>query len=56
MSSLEELEKQSLQEVAGATDPAVLDDVRVRYLGKKGLLTGQLKNSPHRSSRLEQAL
>ena len=43
MSSLEEIEKQSLQEVADATDPAVLDDVRVRYLGKKGLLTQQLK-------------
>jgi phenylalanyl-tRNA synthetase alpha chain len=43
VSSLEELEQQALQEVASATDPAALDAVRVRYLGKKGSLTGQLK-------------
>ena len=43
MSSLAELEKQALQEVAAAADPAALDAVRVRYLGKKGLLTEQLK-------------
>ncbi len=43
MNSLEEIEKQSMQDVAEAADPAALDDVRVRYLGKKGLLTLQLK-------------
>ena len=43
MTSLEDIEKQSLQDVAAATDPAVLDEVRVRYLGKKGVLTRQLK-------------
>ena len=43
MSSLDELEQQALQAVAGAGDAATLDDVRVRYLGKKGLLTQQLK-------------
>jgi phenylalanyl-tRNA synthetase alpha chain len=43
LSTLAELEKQVLQEVADASDTAVLDDVRVRYLGKKGLLTQQLK-------------
>ncbi len=43
MSTLAELEKQVLQEVADASDSAALDDVRVRYLGKKGLLTQQLK-------------
>jgi len=43
VSSLEELEQQALQEVASATDPAALDAVRVRYLGKKGSLTEQLK-------------
>ncbi|MGB5438535.1 MAG: phenylalanine--tRNA ligase subunit alpha [Gammaproteobacteria bacterium] len=40
---MEEIEKQSTLDIAGATDPAALDDVRVRYLGKKGLLTLQLK-------------
>lgn len=43
MSSLDELEQQALQAVAEAGDAAILDDVRVRYLGKKGLLTRQLK-------------
>ena len=43
MSSLDELEQQALQAVAGAGDAVTLDDVRVRYLGKKGLLTQQLK-------------
>jgi phenylalanyl-tRNA synthetase alpha chain len=43
VSNLTELEKQVLQEVADASDTAALDDVRVRYLGKKGLLTQQLK-------------
>lgn len=43
MSSLDELEQAALQEVSSATDAAVLDNVRVRYLGKKGLLTQQLK-------------
>ena len=43
MSSLEEVEKQALDEIAAAADPAALDSVRVGYLGKKGLLTQQLK-------------
>ncbi len=43
MSSLVELEQAVLQEVSSATDAAALDNVRVRYLGKKGLLTRQLK-------------
>ena len=43
MISLEELEKQALDEVAAAADPAALDAVRVSYLGKKGQLTQQLK-------------
>ena len=43
MSSLDELEADALIAVAAAGDPAALDAVRVRYLGKKGLLTRQLK-------------
>lgn len=43
MSSLDELEKQALEEIAAVADPAALDGVRVGYLGKKGLLTQQLK-------------
>jgi phenylalanyl-tRNA synthetase alpha chain len=43
VSSLEELEKQALDEIAAAADTAALDSVRVGYLGKKGLLTQQLK-------------
>ena len=46
MSNLAELEKQALQalqEIKASADPAALDAVRVRYLGKKGLLTEQLK-------------
>ncbi len=43
MSSLEELEQQALQAVMEAGSAATLDEARVRYLGKKGLLTQQLK-------------
>jgi phenylalanyl-tRNA synthetase alpha chain len=43
VSSLDELEQQALQEIAAAQTGAALDDVRVRFLGKKGLLTQQLK-------------
>jgi phenylalanyl-tRNA synthetase alpha chain len=40
---LDELEKSALQAIAAADDVAVLDSLRVRYLGKKGSLTRQLK-------------
>jgi phenylalanyl-tRNA synthetase alpha chain len=43
VSSLDELEQQALQAIADAENTAMLEDVRVRYLGKKGLLTQQLK-------------
>ena len=43
MSSLDELEQAALQAVAATADAAALDGVRVHYLGKKGLLTQQLK-------------
>jgi len=42
-SDLEQLTKQGLDEVASATDLRALDEVRVRYLGKTGLFTEQLK-------------
>jgi phenylalanyl-tRNA synthetase alpha chain len=43
MQALDELLSRALAEVHGAADLAALDQVRVRYLGKKGELTGQLK-------------
>ena len=43
MPDLDSIESTAQQEIAAATDPAALDEVRVRYLGKKGLLTQQLK-------------
>jgi len=42
-SDLEQLTKQGLDELASAMDLRSLDEVRVRYLGKTGLFTGQLK-------------
>lgn len=43
MNDLATLARQALDEVAAASDLAALDDVRVRWLGKKGTLTEQLK-------------
>ena len=40
---LQEIVDQATAEVAGSTDLRQLDEVRVRYLGKKGSLTLQLK-------------
>ncbi len=40
---LEELEARALEEIADAGSLEELDDVRVRYLGKKGSLTGVLR-------------
>ena len=44
MSDLATLTHQALDEVAASTSLAALDEVRVRWLGKKGLLTEQLKS------------
>lgn len=41
--NLDDLLQAALQEVSNVNELALLDDVRVRYLGKKGLLTEQLK-------------
>ena len=35
--------EQALTEISSARDPAALQDVRVKYLGKKGAVTQQLK-------------
>lgn len=43
MVSLGELEAGALREIDAAADQTVLDEVRVRYLGKKGSLTLELK-------------
>lgn len=43
MSDLETILKQALDAVSDATDSASIEDLRVRYLGKKGELTGLLK-------------
>ncbi len=40
---LKELESQLLKAVDGADNEAALDDVRVNALGKKGLISGQMK-------------
>ncbi|MFO0453962.1 MAG: phenylalanine--tRNA ligase subunit alpha [Pseudomonadota bacterium] len=44
MADLESLTRSALDEVAASTTLAALDEVRVRWLGKKGLLTEQLKS------------
>ena len=43
MSELRDLLEQALEEVAVAADERGLDDVRIRYLGKKGEVTQRLK-------------
>ena len=43
MSELQDLLEQALSDVAGAVDERSLDDVRIRYLGKKGWVTERLK-------------
>ena len=44
MQDLTSLTQQALAEVAGCGDLASLDEARVRWLGKKGTLTEQLKS------------
>jgi len=41
---LQNLAQQALADIGAATDLAALDEARVRWLGKKGLLTEQLKS------------
>ena len=44
MSDLASIQRTALDAVTAAPDIMALDTVRVRYLGKKGELTGLLKN------------
>ena len=44
MESLETLKKAAIEAVRAASSPAELEQLRVDYLGKKGQLTGLLKN------------
>ena len=44
MENLAELTTKALELVAGADDLPALDGIRVDYLGKKGLITAELKN------------
>ncbi|EQD35408.1 protein containing Phenylalanyl-tRNA synthetase, class II, partial [mine drainage metagenome] len=44
MQALTALVEQALAEVGGCTDLGALDEARVRWLGKKGALTEQLKS------------
>jgi phenylalanyl-tRNA synthetase alpha chain len=43
VNDIEKLQAQAIAEVEASTDLAHLDQIRVNYLGKKGLLTQQLK-------------
>ena len=42
--SLTDLTQRALAEISASADLARLDEVRVQWLGKKGLLTEQLKS------------
>ena len=43
MSEVTELQTRALAEISASADLRELDDLRVRYLGKKGEVTAQLK-------------
>lgn len=49
-----ELKDQALAQLAEANDEAALDELRTRFLGRKGLLTGLLRQTgtlPPRNAR-----
>lgn len=50
LAALDALEKSALQEVAQSESPEQLEEIRVRYLGKKGLLTATLRRMGSLSS------
>ena len=43
MQQLEEVVGQAKAEIEGVSDIAALDEIRVKYLGKKGFFTEQMK-------------
>ncbi|MGL5538003.1 MAG: phenylalanine--tRNA ligase subunit alpha, partial [Aeromonas veronii] len=43
MQQLEEVVGQARAEIEGVSDIATLDEIRVKYLGKKGFFTEQMK-------------
>jgi len=44
VNSITDLQNRALAEISASADLRQLDDLRVRYLGKKGEITGQLKS------------
>ncbi len=44
LEKIEELERQAKETISAATDPKTLDDLKVRYLGKKGEITTILRS------------
>ena len=40
MSDLQQMKTQALEEITGAADAAALEELRIKYLGKKGLVPG----------------
>ena len=44
MDSIEQIEKQALAELSAADTPEAIETLRVRYLGRKGVLTGVMRN------------
>jgi phenylalanyl-tRNA synthetase alpha chain len=54
--SIERVRKEALEEIKGANEPESLDQVRVRYLGRKGSITSLLKGLKDFSERERPAL
>ena len=50
MQQLEEVVGQAKAEIEGVSDIAALDEIRVKYLGKKGFFTEQMKGLGDRKS------
>ncbi|MGD9221233.1 MAG: phenylalanine--tRNA ligase subunit alpha, partial [Desulfobacterales bacterium] len=42
--SIDQIYQEALQELNAAADPQAVEDIRVRYLGRKGRITQFLRN------------